>query len=131
MRRSRPTQDRLIIAMLAGASSRLAAWQRPEGEARAAAIAELRDVATLDGQLRADLLAEKAGTLLGLADVKGPPIGLHDALRGELLLDAGAGPPELIEEWRAEGQYRAKPQRPPFTEKDPPTPPQGGAALPP
>ena len=109
VKRTRPGEDRLIIAHLAGASSRHAGWRRPVGEARDAALAELREIATVDGHLRADLLAEEAGILLGIADVKGPPTGLHDALRGELLVDAGAAPPELVEEWRAEGNYRARP----------------------
>lgn len=77
------TPDRIIIAHLSGASSRHAAWRMPEGQALAAALAELRDIATVTKNhrkiLRTDLLAESAGIMLGAADVKGPGLGLQYA----------------------------------------------------
>jgi hypothetical protein len=99
--------DRLVVAALAGAAARHAGWRRPEGPARQAALLELRDIATVDGRLRTDLLAEQAGLLLGAAELEGPQAP-HQRLAAELLLEVGADR-DQVEKWRAEGRRRAAP----------------------
>ena len=68
---------------------------------------ELRAIATVRGVLRADLLAEQAGLLLGASD-RGGPHAAHQALAGELLVEAGADL-KLLPRWRAEGRRRQMP----------------------
>ncbi|HUJ07320.1 MAG TPA: hypothetical protein VLX31_14520 [Streptosporangiaceae bacterium] len=104
-------EDRILLAQLTGLARNLA-WKRPRtaGE-KAAAAAELRDLA--DG--RADLLAELAGRAIGLAE--GRPDREEYELRGELAVQAGADP-ELIEPWIAEARLRAQAAVPPYRAAD-------------
>lgn len=111
--------DRLIVAWLSGASSRHADWTMPEGEALAAAIAELKEIATVGRTLRTDLLAEWAGICLGTADAD-DILGPHRRIQADLLIAAGAGPPELIEQWREIGKVRAERAEPASVRRDPP-----------
>jgi len=94
--------DRLRYAEIAGAAARHAHGWRITAEEEAAAIAEIRRVAAG----RADLLAERAGTALGYADVG------WDAARcrqiAKLCIAAGADQ-ALIERWIMAGRERAAP----------------------
>lgn len=108
--------DRITAAHLHGAASRLAGWHPPTCEARAAAVAELRDIATTRPKpapgalhqppttLRADLLAEVAGLLYGTAPADHPEAH-HGA--AELLVEAGADP-SMLDHWIGVGRARAK-----------------------
>lgn len=108
-------QDRTITARLQGAACRLAGWVPPTGEARAAAVEELRAIATMKpqpqrgsphvplGQLRGDLLAEAAGLLLGTAPLDHPQRNRGAA---ELLMEAGADR-GLLDHWIGVGRARA------------------------
>jgi hypothetical protein len=71
-------------------------------EERADAIAEIRAVTT-----RADLLAEQAGVLPGIAPSRLIPQVIERCQQmGEVLIDAGADR-SLIEQWRQVGETRA------------------------
>jgi hypothetical protein len=106
----RPEKDRIIVAWLHGAANRHAGWRRPEGEAHAAAMAELRDIATdRKGHLRADLLAEAAGICRGVALAGGLSTPQMEIM-AELLVDAGADP-DLVDEWVPIGLERADRKR--------------------
>lgn len=120
--------DRLIVAKLNGAASRLAGWTRPEGEARDRAVAELRDIATVTEQpqrgslrqprstLRTDLLAEAAGLLIGFASDDHPE---HHLIAADLLRDAGADE-ATIQEWIPVGRERRKSGGPAFSKSEAP-----------
>jgi hypothetical protein len=109
----RQSPDRVIAARLHGAASRLAGWNPPTGAARARAVAELRDLATVrpparpgtprQPVLRADLLAEVAGLLLGTAPADRPEANRAAA---ELLVEAGATR-GLLDHWIGVGRARA------------------------
>lgn len=111
----RQSPDRVIVARLHGAASRLAGWNPPKGKARAQAVAELRELATVYPTprrgalhqpvpvLRADLLAEVAGLLLGTAPADHPEA--HRAA-AELLVEAGASR-GLLDHWIGVGRARA------------------------
>ncbi|MGH8964146.1 MAG: hypothetical protein ACRDXB_02285 [Actinomycetes bacterium] len=111
----RQDPDRIITARLDAAASRLAGQKPPTGEARADAVAELREIATVipkrrrgsphqpPATLRADLLAEVAGILYGSAP-PGHPEAYRDA--ADLLVEAGADR-GLLDHWIAVGRARA------------------------
>lgn len=99
-------RDRLIVAQLQGASSKHAGWKDPEGDARTKALAELREIATQDGRLRTDLLAETAGVCQGFAERGSEVEAAHRTLQAKLLIEAGADV-DLLEEWTAVGRERA------------------------
>lgn len=120
--------DRIITAKLQGTASRHAAsWKRPEGEERAAAIAELKEIATVTPKarrgsvhqpkpaLRTDLLAEVAGTRLGSA---GETFAKQRRIEADLLIDAGADPAE-VEKWIPIGRERAERAGPAFSRAKP------------
>jgi hypothetical protein len=102
--RSSPQPDRLVVASLQGAASRHAGWSDPEGDARAAAVAELREIAAG----RADLLAEAAGVCKGF-DLAGDPSAAQYRIMAGLLIDAGADV-QLLDHWTEVGKRRARPQ---------------------
>jgi hypothetical protein len=84
---------------------RHAGWKAPVGEAREAAIAELRDVA--GG--RTDLLAEAAGVCRGFELTRaGDLVAEQYRIKADLLVEAGAVP-ALLDRWIEIGQERAKP----------------------
>jgi hypothetical protein len=60
MYEDRPAGDRMLVALLAGHARHLAGYAEPAEDEITAAVAELRAVTT-----RPDLLAERAGILLG------------------------------------------------------------------
>ncbi|WP_141576103.1 hypothetical protein [Actinomadura sp. WMMA1423] len=111
----RQTPDRVIASRLTGTATRLAGWNPPTGAARARAVAELRDIATVHPParrgavhqpapvLRADLLAEVAGLLLGTAPTDHPEANRAAA---ELLVEAGASR-GLLDHWIGVGRARA------------------------
>lgn len=94
--------DRLQYLEIAGAAAHHAHGWQLSGEEEAAAIAEIRQAAAG----RVDLLAERAGTALGYADVG------CDAARcrqiAKLCIAAGADQ-ALIERWVVTGRERAAP----------------------
>ncbi|WP_242892365.1 hypothetical protein [Actinomadura litoris] len=108
--------DRLIVAHLEGAATRHAGWRNPEGPAREAALQELRTIATVASpgrrgsphqpaaELRADLLAEVAGILLGFAAVDSHPE--QKVIAATLLIEAGADAVEVAR-WEQVGLERA------------------------
>ena len=97
---SRPDPDHLQYGRIAGTAARHApAWQLRGGE-KAAAIAELAEVA--DG--RADLLAKCAGLALGYGERR--PEADHYQRMAELCIAAGADK-TLIERWIVVGRQRA------------------------
>ena len=115
--------DQLIVAKLHGAVSRHAGWARPEGDAREAAVAELRDIATVTeepkrgslhqprSEVRTDLLAETAGILLGFAPDDHPQ---HHQIAADLLRDAGADE-AAIQKWIPVGRERREAGGPAFS----------------
>lgn len=122
--------ERLIVAKLHGAVSRHAGWSRPEGDVRDAAVAELRDIATVTeepkrmslhrprSEVRTDLLAETAGILLGFAPDDHPE---HHQIAADLLRDAGADE-ATIQKWIPVGRKRRKGGGPAFSKSAaPPT----------
>src|SRR5262245_3307564 len=99
--RRKPDPDGLIRANLAGAASRHAGREPLDVDA---ALAELREIAAD----RADLLAERAGIILGFRDEderdgRWP----SRALEAALCIAAGADLTRVTE-WIAEGQQRAQ-----------------------
>lgn len=115
--------DRLITAKLQGAASQHAGWTRPEGKARDRAVAELREIATVTEKprrgsmhqpaaiLRADLLAETAGILIGFAPDDHPE---HHHIAADLLRDAGADE-DLVQQWVPVGRKRREGGGPAFS----------------
>ncbi|HEY9412505.1 MAG TPA: hypothetical protein VIP77_23220 [Jiangellaceae bacterium] len=120
--------DRLIVAKLHGAVSRHAGWTRPEGDARDAAVAELRGIATVSeepkhgslhqprAEVRTDLLAETAGILIGFAPDDHPE---HHQIAADLLRDAGADE-ATIQEWIPVGRKRREGGGPAFSKAEAP-----------
>jgi hypothetical protein len=116
--------DRIITAHLHGAATRHAGWRDPQGPAREAAIRELREIATVTprakhgaihqpaGVLRADLLAEVAGVLLGAAGHLSR--SEQNRIAAGLLIEAGADK-DLIPKWTTIGRERTQPQGAPFS----------------
>jgi hypothetical protein len=77
IKRMSPDPDRIISAHIYGTASRHTGRGEPTGDARAAAIEELREAASQDGKLRrpasqgklrTDLLSQEVGLLTGLAE---------------------------------------------------------------
>ncbi|WP_433330036.1 hypothetical protein [Spirillospora sp. CA-294931] len=118
----RISPEALITSRLQGRASRLADAAL-EGDARAAAVQTLREIATQQpprrrgsphtppAVLRRDLLAEVAGIYLGAAPASHPE---HHRRAAELLIEAGADV-TLLDQWIAEGQRRAANTGPPFS----------------
>lgn len=111
------------MAQLQGVACGRAGWHPPVGPARAAAVEELRAIATVTprprrgsphipvGKLRADLLAKAAGLLLGTAPLDHPERNRGAA---ELLVEAGADR-GLLDHWIGVGRARAAVEGPPFS----------------
>jgi hypothetical protein len=98
--RRRPDPDGITTARLAGTAGRYASRQPLDV---AVALAELREIASGRG----DLLAERAGIILGFRDrEERDGIWPRKALEAALLIAAGADL-ERLPEWVAEGQRRA------------------------
>ena len=95
-------RDRLLIARLDGIARRHARWGGLTDADKAAAVAELRQVA---GD-RCDLLAEVAGLALGTAEGKGQEYQDRGQAIAELCRMAGADE-SLIPQWRQIGKERA------------------------
>jgi hypothetical protein len=91
--------DRLLTARLMGTANRHSQRRELTGDERAAAVAELRELAAG----RADLLAEVAGLELGFHEGAIDETQHHQAAR--LLIDAGADP-ALLPHWIEEGRQR-------------------------
>jgi hypothetical protein len=108
-KRSGPVPDRILVAWLTAAAQRLAGWQKMAGEERAAAVAELRQLA---GR-RSDLLAEVAGLAEGFAEgtIEYP----HAKAAADLCREAGADL-AAIPSWIEVGRQRAaKTRMPPLS----------------
>ena len=101
MSESRPSAaaDRLLAAELCGTALHHAKWPHLTEEEHAAAVEELRALASG----RADLLAEQAGLLIGSSDGTINAPFKHCA--AELLIAAGADE-TLIPQWIEEGRRR-------------------------
>lgn len=97
------TSPGIIVARLEGAGKRLGGWTAPEGEARDAAIAELRAI----GGEEKTLYAQAAGILLG-CHPEGDPQHNRYRIAAHLLLDAAGltEADERVGEWIAVGQER-------------------------
>ena len=101
MSESRPSHAaaRLLAAELCGAALHHAKWRDLTEEEHAAAVAELRALASG----RADLLAEQAGLLIGGSE--GTINELFKRCAAELLIAAGADENE-VPQWIEEGRKR-------------------------
>jgi hypothetical protein len=103
----RPQVDRLLVAELYGEARRRAQWRELTAEEEAAAVAELRELASG----RIDLLAEVAGVIEGASECE-----LDETLARQaagLCRRAGADP-QVIPAWIEEGRRRrAAARRPP------------------
>lgn len=127
---NRPQADRILVARISGTAGRLCRWGALDVAQRAAAAAELRELA---GD-RGDLLAEVAGLALGTAESKGPEYAAKAEAVAGLCRAAGADL-EAIPGWIEEGrQRRANAGRPSFSAPDrrgpgPPTWTIGGGLL--
>jgi hypothetical protein len=97
--RPSPDRDRLLAAELCGAALHHAKWRDLTEEEHAAAVAELRGLASG----RADLLAEQAGLLIGSSE--GTINAPFKRCAAELLIAAGADE-NLIPQWIEEGRKR-------------------------
>jgi hypothetical protein len=107
-----PDRDRLLAARLTGIARRHARWGALDEDEKAAAVAELQEVA--DG--RADLLAEVAGLALGTAEARGPDYAAMGQAVADLCRAAGADE-TLIPQRAEEGKRRAEARRmPPFSQ---------------
>ncbi len=91
--------DRLLAAELCGVALHHAKWRGLTEEENAAAVAELRSLASG----RADLLAEQAGLLIGGSE--GTINEPFKRCAAELLITAGANE-NLIPQWVEEGRRR-------------------------
>jgi hypothetical protein len=99
--RRKPDPDGITTAQLAGTASRQASRRPLDVEA---AVAELREIANGRG----DLLAERAGVILGFHDEDARDgRWSRRALEAALLIAAGADLTRLTE-WIEEGQERAQ-----------------------
>ncbi len=96
---SQPERDHLLVSEIHGEARHHAARRELTVDEHAAAVAALRELA--DG--RADLLAEVAGLMEGVAE--GQPDEPLIRLAAQLCRDAGADP-ELIPGWVEEGRRR-------------------------
>lgn len=109
------TSDPIRCAQISGIVSRYAAWTVPIGAALAAAVAELREVATDEkGRLRRDLLGREAGLHQGLAIAKAGFERDGHAAKAALLVFAGADL-EVMKAWVNEGIERARSRAAPFS----------------
>ena len=98
--RPRPGADRMIVAELTGEARHHARWRELTQDEEAAAVAELREIAGV----RADLLAEVAGTFEGTSEGRlDEPLARQAA---QLCRLAGADE-DLIPQWTEEGRRRA------------------------
>jgi hypothetical protein len=98
----RAEADRILGARLAGTARRHARHRPLTAAEIAAGAAELRRLA---GD-RPDLLAEQAGLELGCYSLADGDWTYHRTA-ADLLVAAGAGPPEEIARWAAAGRQRA------------------------
>ena len=106
-----PVSDRIRVAWLTGTAKHRARWRELTADERAAAVAELRELAAG----RADLLAEVAGILEGASEGElDEPLARAAA---QLCRDAGADL-EAVPGWIEEGRRRRAAARMP--------PPSGG-----
>lgn len=97
----RPQADRLALAWLAGEARHHAVWREPDEDEITAAVAELRAITT-----RPDLLAERAGILLGFYDEASESEQAHATAAVLYLVEAGADLASLPY-WIDEGAERA------------------------
>lgn len=106
----RPQADRILVAQLTGEARHRAKWRDLTQAEHAAAVGELRELATG----RADLLAEVAGIFEGASEGElDEPLARQAA---QLCRDAGADP-DAIPAWVEEGRRRrAAAGQPPFSE---------------
>jgi hypothetical protein len=104
-----PVPDRILAAWLTGTAKHHARWRELTADERAAAVAELRELAAG----RADLLAEVAGIFEGTSEGElDEPLARSAA---QLCREAGADP-EAIPRWIEVGRERAAQARlPPFS----------------
>ena len=100
---SSPDADGLLGARLRGIAEHHARWRPLTEDERAAAVIELRELAAG----RTDLLAEKAGLLIGFYE--GSLDEPHKRCAAELLIAAGANE-ALIPRWIEEGRRRRRPR---------------------
>ena len=98
---SKERQDRILIASIAGVASRHARTRRLSGPARAAAVAELAELAAG----RSDLLARHAGMTVGMIREGDTDEDRH-LLAAELCIEAGADT-STIQRWIDAGRRRA------------------------
>jgi len=101
-----PGPDRLLIALITGTARHHARWRDLTADEKAAAVAELTELAAG----RADLLAEVAGILEGASEGRLDEPFARQA--GALCRLAGADE-TLIPAWIAEGRRRAEAARMP------------------
>jgi hypothetical protein len=108
-RRPGPDRDRILVAQLTGTARHHAKWRELTGDEEAAAVTELRELATGRG----DLLAEVAGIFEGTSEGElDEPVARQAA---GLCRQAGADP-EAIPAWAEEGRRRrAAASMPPFS----------------
>jgi hypothetical protein len=99
--RERPQGDRLALAWLAGETRHHAVYREPYEDEITAAVAALRAITT-----RPDLLAERAGILLGFYDEASESEQVHAAASVLYLVEAGADLASLLY-WIDEGAERA------------------------
>jgi hypothetical protein len=104
-----PVLDRIRVAWLTGTAKHHARWRELTADERAAAVAELRELAAG----RADLLAEVAGIFEGTSEGElDEPLALCAA---QLCREAEADP-EAIPRWAEVGRERAaRARQPPFS----------------
>ena len=100
---SRTGSGRLLSARLSGIALRHARWGGLTAAEKAAAAAELSEVAGNRG----DLLAEVAGLALGSAERRGQEYQVRGQAVAELCRMAGADE-ALIPQWVQEGRRRAE-----------------------
>jgi hypothetical protein len=93
-------RDQLTVARLTGAAQRHAPWREPTLRETAAAVEELVEIAGL----RADLLAEVAGLLIGFYQGTAEEVRARAAAR---YCRAAGAEPDLIPRWITEGKRRA------------------------
>jgi hypothetical protein len=99
---ARTTPDNIILAQISAVVRRATATGVISNQARAAAVAELCQLA----RHRPDLLAQEAGLSLGFAEADRDLIPGRGQMQAELCVLAGADP-DLIQHWRHEGYSRA------------------------
>lgn len=116
IKRSKPDPDGIICANIYGAASRHVPWRNPQGEAREAALAELREIVTHGRTFRADLLSQEAGLLRGISIAREGMQEIRDQ-RGwmaDLIAEAAGDHLDhaIFDEWVEIGKERANPPGP-------------------